>query len=117
MQAALDFQERRSTPRYCVVRQLQVSNMRTGEPLGNVVNLSSQGFMLLGATQLSSGDELALRLGLPGAAVNEHYVTLKARCMWCAQSSFSSDYGAGFEVTRMTAADQARLQRWLQAAM
>jgi hypothetical protein len=113
MDAARNYQEQRSTPRYRVVRRMQVSNLETGEKLGNVINLSSQGFMLLSKAPLSSDQRLLLLLELPEEVAGQRQIRLEVRCLWCAPSSYSSDYGAGFEITHIAAGDQERLQRWL----
>lgn len=112
---AMECQEHRVSPRFPLARQLLASNLHTDKPLGSVVNLSARGFMLMSPEQQASGELLSLLLEQAQAAAGERYVRLQARCVWSAPSSFSSDYGAGFEITGMTAADQARLQRWLQA--
>jgi len=106
--------ERRRSPRYRPNRQLLACDMRDGEPLGSIVNLSASGFMLVGPHPLESGERLPLEQ--PQAVPGERYVRLEARCVWCAPSSFTNAYGAGFEIIKMSDVDQARLQSWLQAA-
>jgi hypothetical protein len=87
--------------------------MLTGQVVGSVVNVSASGFMLMSRSPLKPAERLLLLLELQEEAAASRCVRLEARCLWCAPSSFSSDYGAGFEIIQIAGDDQLRLQRWL----
>lgn len=106
--------QQRLAPRYQLVHRLRVSDIKTQQVIGNVVNVSASGFMLVSKSRLNSGERLLLLLELPEETTDNRCVKIEARCLWCAPSSFSSDYGAGFEITKITTDDQSRLQGWLE---
>lgn len=113
MDVTREGQDRRLAPRYTLARRLRVRDMLTGQVVGSIVNVAASGFMLMSKSPLEPDERLLLLLELPEEAAASRSVRVEARCLWCAPSSFSSDYGAGFEITQIARDDQLRLQRWL----
>lgn len=116
MEMANDSLDRRLAPRYDISRLVRVIDTSTGQEVGRIVNLSSSGFMLVGSQPVVSRTTLRLVLELTTAAESSRQVRLDAQCLWCGPSSFSPDYGAGFEITRIVPTEQRKLQQWVGAA-
>lgn len=111
MDTALDLQDKRRAPRRLLTQSLRATEAVGGRLVGDVVNLSAHGLMLISKAPIAAGEQLSLLLDLPEAVDGSRRLRLDARCMWCAPSSFSRDYGAGFEITSLSEADRVRLQR------
>lgn len=116
MDTAVDLlQDSRRAPRHLINQRLRAVSVATSEPIGDIVNLSSGGFMLVSKQPVPVDERMLLLLELPDAAGGALRVRLEARCLWCAPSSFSQDYGAGFEITHVSAEGRQRLQKWESA--
>lgn len=104
---------RRLTPRYTLSRQVRVTDIGSKEDVGKVINLSTGGFMLIGPQPIEVHKYLYLLLEMDAATEIKRRIRLEAQCLWCGPSSYSSDYGAGFEITYMAPTEQRKLQQWL----
>lgn len=98
--------DKRAYPRFVPSRLLEVCDLH-GEPLGQLSNLSRGGFMLISAREMSASQRYDFIVG-----DDERAVRLSARCVWCQRSSYSNDYGAGFEIEAVIAADRPRFESW-----
>lgn len=116
MEMANDSLDRRLTPRYIISRLVRVIDISTQQELGRIVNLSSSGFMLVSSQPIESRKTLHLALELGTTAESSRRVRLEAQCLWCGPSSFSLDYGAGFEITYIAPTEQRKLQQWIGVA-
>ena len=110
MNQATDYENRRQSERKTVSRLLRVIDAGSRRLLGNVVNLSREGFMLISSEPLAQGELSRLTLELPDES-EQLRVSVTARCMWCQKSSFSEDYGAGFQIEDMASEDAGRLRQ------
>jgi len=84
----------------------------TEERIGTLVNLSAHGFMLLRDSPIEPNRVLTLMVEgpLPGGQDGSPLV-FQACCIWCQRSSFSSEYGAGFEIREISPYDRYRLSQ------
>jgi hypothetical protein len=96
--------QRQSTRR--LIRQLLQVTDRDEAAVGNLVNLSHDGFMLVMPDPVAPGAVLDLVLELPYEVAGVGSIKLAAECIWCQKSSFSDDYGAGFRIEKMAPEDQ-----------
>lgn len=116
MDMANSLQERRRMPRYSVKRQMHATDVGSKRDIGSIVNLSSSGFMLVCSEPVEVRRYFFLLLELTDAAERTLQLRLEARCLWCAPSSYSEAYGAGFEITYMAPTERRRLQQWIDVA-
>jgi hypothetical protein len=114
MQAS-NSEDRRRQPRYVLNQSLRVLDPSSQQPIGDTVNVSQGGFMLVSKQPLAVREVHALTLVLPEAVDGLRRIDIEARCVWCQQSSFNQDYGAGFEITRLSSEDRARLEQLFSA--
>lgn len=101
--------EKRESERRLVSQLMRVSDLQTNSMVGNMVNLSRGGFMLISKMPLPANQVSWFLVELPEAVEGHRQVRLEARCVWCQQSSYSADYGAGFEIQSMPEDDRRRL--------
>lgn len=104
--------ERRKHPRKRVTRSLEVRDLSRAVALGQLVDISPGGLMVLGAEPVAVGGIYRLGLDLsealePGAAVE-----FGAESLWREPSGESGKCWTGFAIIDI-APDQAKLVRWL----
>ena len=103
-------QEQRISQRTLVDQLLQVTDRRHQTVIGNLVNLSAEGFMLIARQPIDRRRYTELTLELPYPAAGKDAVRLEASCVWCHRSSSADDYGAGFRIEHMPAEDRRALR-------
>lgn len=94
--------ERRTSHRHPVPHRIEVFDPVSGIAVGIVVNLSAEGFMLVCPYKVSPGQSLDLLVKLPRKIDDHDDVALKARCIWCRNSSYSEEFGAGFVIDEIS---------------
>lgn len=99
-------EDRRQHSRHGTELQLEVYDLHSGQRLGRIVDLSSDGFMLLGDTPLRADTLVECRLvsGQPVESVCE--VRLGADCLWSRPGADDQHCWAGFHIIDL-AQDQA----------
>lgn len=102
--------ERRQHERRLVKKLLRVSDFNSSHMLGNMVNLSHEGFMLITPRPVEENQVSRLTMELPYEVEGVTKVTFEARCMWCQKSSYSDDYGAGFQIEHMSEGDRRKIE-------
>jgi hypothetical protein len=102
--------ERRVHERRLVKQLLRVSEFNSSHMLGNMVNLSHEGFMLISTKPVTENEVSRLTMELPYEVEGASNVTFEARCMWCQKSSYSDDYGAGFQIESMADSDKRKIE-------
>lgn len=110
MSAILRPEDKRRSERRVVSKPMRVSEFYGRQPLGNLINLSRQGFMLISKAAVAADAVVRMVMELPEAVEGVTSVSFEARCVWCQKSSYSDDYGAGFEISRISPEDQRRLE-------
>lgn len=103
-------EDKRSTERKLINQLLRVDDREAEAPLGNLVNLSAGGFMLISAEPIPEGRRFQLSLELPQPVDGKRAVEFSAKCIWCQRSSFSADYGAGFQIEAIPAEERRVLE-------
>ncbi|RFA25840.1 hypothetical protein CAI21_17940 [Alkalilimnicola ehrlichii] len=110
MNLSRDMEEKRNTDRKLVRQLLRVMDRNNHAVLGNLVNLSPEGFMLISPNALVEGGYSELELELPKIVNGRSRIAVDARCIWCQKSSYSDDYGAGFQIERIPEQDMRALR-------
>ncbi|MCK5893103.1 MAG: PilZ domain-containing protein [Endozoicomonadaceae bacterium] len=93
-----------------------VFDSNTGEKLGQLLDISREGFMLLSIREITVQQQLNLTLELPNtiSVSGHHLIKVSAKCAWCQPSSFSHDFGAGFQITSISEQDNVALQYFIR---
>jgi len=98
--------ERRLHSRHNADVQLEVFDLHSGQRLGRVVDLSSDGFMLFSDTPLTADELVECRLVSEQAIKGIREITLGADCLWSRPGADGQHCWAGFHIIDL-ADDQA----------
>ncbi|MFC5697954.1 PilZ domain-containing protein [Pseudomonas sp. GCM10022186] len=101
-------EERRQHSRHATELQLEVFDLHSGQRLGRIVDLSMDGFMLLGETPLVADSVLECRLVPLTWVEGIEEVRLGADCLWTRSGEDERNCWAGFHIIDL-AEDQAAI--------
>ncbi|MTI13572.1 PilZ domain-containing protein [Sansalvadorimonas verongulae] len=90
-----------------------VFQTQSGLSVGRIFDISQEGFMLLGPTQMQPNEVINLTLELPELD-STRSIELAAECMWCQPSNFTRDFGAGFHIKTISDQDQVALNYFIR---
>ena len=77
---------------------LRVFNRITGEQLGHVVDISSEGMMLVSETAIPTDVDFQLLMKLPDDGNRTQYHEFEARSIWSSNDADPQIYDTGFQV-------------------
>ncbi|WP_370981278.1 PilZ domain-containing protein [Agaribacterium sp. ZY112] len=101
--------ELRRHERHPIERSLVVKNSLTNKSLGMLVNLSRDGLMLLGATQLNEGGVYQVQMEFPDQAL----LHLGLECLWLNDSTESDKSWAGFKIIDISPEGRSQLESYI----
>ncbi|MDJ0806632.1 MAG: PilZ domain-containing protein [Gammaproteobacteria bacterium] len=90
--------EQRKSPRKIANEVLEVSDQITGTLLGQVVNISAEGLMLLSTQQINVGSVYQLDLKLPRLIKNHSKIAFGAEAVWSSEAAQPDSFWTGFRM-------------------
>ena len=90
-------EDRRAVKRRHLIYYLRVWRLDDNTPLGQVVDINSQGMMLIGEKPVPTGEELDLKIHLPDSEGELKSLNFKAICRWSDKDINTAFYDSGFE--------------------
>lgn len=106
--------EQRRATRKRALDPIEVTDALTGETLGRVGNLSSEGMMLIGRRQLNDDALYQVRFQLRDRAGKPHALEAGVHEQWSEPAAISGQYWAGLRMIALSEADAAVLAEWLE---
>ena len=103
-------QEMRGHSRVEVSEVIRVVDRQTGSDLGRLVNISEEGFMLLGSQRVSADNILQLSLEFESGKNNTPPILIGVECLWCHSSNDQTQYWAGFYIIDISDEDLERVR-------
>jgi c-di-GMP-binding flagellar brake protein YcgR len=95
-------EERRNAGRWNTVQYLKVHDNKTKKLAGRLVDISVEGFKLMGEKPLRPGIAFKLRLSLPEPAADKKSITFEAESRWSQRSINPDLYDTGFRITHIS---------------
>lgn len=92
---------------------IQVINAITGEPMGRIGNLSSNGLMLICQQTLREDALYQLSFQLPRSDGRPHTMEIGVHEQWSEQAAVPGQHWTGFRIIDLSPDDAATLQSWL----
>ena len=109
-----DHAEQRRHVRKCLKYKTTAFNTTSGDRLGELFDISQQGFRLLAPQKLNPKDTLDITLELPGLTGDSKQVQLTAECIWCGPAEQPPEFGIGFQVISISEQDNVALQYFIR---
>ena len=103
-------QEMRQHNRMEVSKVIRVIDRQTGTFLGRLVNLSEEGFMLLGPQPINENNILQLSLEFDSGAGATNPILVGAESLWCHSSNDQAQYWTGFFIIDISDKDHERVR-------
>lgn len=93
-----DAHKRRKLERKELSETVAVRDVLTCQKIGEVVNITTEGMMILADTQLNSHSVFMFELQLPKAIDGEQTIQLGVDCLWCKHSDNFDRFWTGFQI-------------------
>ena len=87
-----------------------VFDAMSGERVGQIGNISSQGLMVICPNAVDEGLLFQLNFTLPADDRTTRSFTIGAHCLWCSEAESTGTYWAGFEIMDITEEDAEILE-------
>ena len=104
-------QEMRGHNRMKVSEVIRVIDRQTGTVLGQLVNISEEGFMLLGPQPITENNILQLSLEFDSGASDADPILVGAESLWCHSSNDQAQYWTGFFIIDISDKDHERVRQ------
>jgi hypothetical protein len=97
---------RRKSKRVYLVLSTRVFEHETGKLLGQLANLTSEGTMIIGETQLVVGKVYHLKMKLSKDVFSKDHLDFEARCIWSKPEMIAPQfYKTGLEFVKINPKD------------
>jgi hypothetical protein len=96
--------ERRKLKRRHLLYYLQVYSGPAGIPIGHVVDITSEGVMLMTPEERPTGETLRLRMVLPGSGGENDALEFAATSLWCRRDVNPDFWDVGFRTEGLSRA-------------
>jgi len=106
--------ERRRSRRRRLSCYPQVFDVETGESMGQVVDISTEGLRILSEFPMATDREYRLRLEPAGSDDSRRPVEFDAVCVWLEKEFSSGAYNGGFRITRISGGDREVVERLIE---
>jgi hypothetical protein len=106
--------ERRKYNRKDLIFYSRVSDGKTGRALGNLLNITPDGAMVLSEKPIETDWSVELHIELPEKLANKPELVLAARSLWCQPDINPEFYDAGFQFQDVTPEDIQIIQRLIE---
>jgi hypothetical protein len=97
--------EKRKTPRKIADDVLEVSDQHTGTKLGQMVNISAEGLMLISNEPFTAGSVYEMDLKLPRLLKGHSKVSFGAEVVWSMPASQPGSHWSGFRIIDLSEDD------------
>jgi len=81
---------------------LRVFDANSGDLLGQMVDLTTDGIMVIGEGAIPPRQKYTLRMDLPRNVAVGRHLTVEARCKWCRKDPSGDFYNVGFRILDMS---------------
>lgn len=85
--------------RHTLNTRISIENPLTGQALGELVNITTEGMMIISSHSIAPHTTLQLHLALTEPILGENTIALTGECLWCKQTNEKTHYWAGFQFT------------------
>jgi hypothetical protein len=103
--------DQRKTKRRYLLYYMRLYDAVTRQQIGNLVDITPRGVMIVGEHQIPKGKIAHLRMELTSEVTEKPYMEFSARCKWSKPDITPSMYNSGFEILDLEPEDVEIIQR------
>ena len=103
--------DKRKTQRRFLLYYMRVYNGTTRNQIGNLVDITPKGIMIVCEKRIPEGQTIPLRLELSNEVSEKPFMEFNARTKWCKPDVSPSMFNVGFEILDLTPDDVKIVQR------
>ncbi|MFC1837353.1 PilZ domain-containing protein [Thermodesulfobacteriota bacterium] len=89
-------QEKRKFRRVDITEKPEIYDAQSNKLLGNMVDISTDGFRMITNNQMKQGKEYLLNISLPAGNNDSKKVAVKAKVRWCSLDISTKLFASGF---------------------
>ena len=104
---------RRKYDRKYLTNFTRVTNRRTGYLMGYLVDLTPEGALLIGESELEIGTSYNLRIDLPDEIPSDRYFEIDAQVLWTKPDTEPNFFRAGLKIFPLKDVDRQGLEELL----
>lgn len=107
--------DQRKQQRKQIATRLPVVDVNTGHVVGDLANMSSEGFMVLARAALPMNSVFQLSVALPKVMRGVDTLYFGAESLWCSDTDSPGHYWIGFHLIDISPQDQEVLELFLDS--
>ncbi len=104
-------QERRKFKRPLLLYYNRIFEAITKDQLGNLVEITPEGFSLVSEKSLPAGEDYHFLLELTNEIAEKPYLEFYAHSVWCREDVDATHFNTGFRITRLNPDDVEIINR------
>lgn len=106
--------EKRKLKRRQLIYYLKVIDRTSGQPIGRLVDITTEGLMLVSSAKIEVGEQFKLKLCLPKEMGENRNVNFEARSVW-SKTDVNPDFiDTGFQFVRVSDQDISSIIELIQ---
>ncbi len=106
--------EKRKIKRRHLIYYLKVLETKTNEVLGYLVDITTQGIMIMSEEPIEVDKTFHLKMLVQSEMSNKEYLQFDATSKWCRKSINSDFYDSGFELLNMPTDDFKKIEEIIE---
>ncbi len=95
-------QNKRQLKRVHLIYYLRIFDRDNGENIGHLVDITTQGIMIISEQKIPAGKDFSLKMQLPATVIGREEIKFTAHCLWCKKDINPDFYVSGFKINSIT---------------
>jgi hypothetical protein len=95
-------QDKRQLKRVHLIYYLRIFDNETGANIGHLVDITTQGIMMISEEPVPAGKDFSFRMQLPTTITGREEIQFSARSLWCKKDFNPDFYVSGFQIKEIS---------------
>ncbi|MCJ7624575.1 MAG: PilZ domain-containing protein [Anaerolineaceae bacterium] len=108
------FDDKRKLKRRHLIYYLRIFDNSSGELLGHLVDVTSEGLMMISENSIENGKDFELRMVLPLEILSREELLFHATSIWCKKDVNPDFFATGFQISDIPMEDIAVIERLIR---
>ena len=93
---------KRELKRIHLIYYLRIFDTNNGENVGHLVDITTQGIMMISEKPIDAGKDFSLKMQLPTTITGREEIEFSAHCLWSKKDINPDFYVSGFKINTIT---------------